>query len=61
METRFHQAVTIVFENQQRLIEENLLRLALTDAALVGALALVSGVPVETDDGSGIEHRCILW
>ena len=56
METRFHQAVTIVFENQQRLIEENLLRLALTDAALVGALALVSGIPVETDDVCWIKH-----
>jgi len=60
MKTRFRQAVPVVFEDEQRLIEKRLFRLRLTDAVLIRAFSLVPGVPVEPDNGAPIQHHCIL-
>jgi hypothetical protein len=51
-----HEAVPVVLENEQWLVEERLLSLRLADAMLVSALALIPRVPIEADDALPIDH-----
>jgi len=53
-------AVALVLQHKERLIEERLLGLGLTDAMLVRAFPFVAHVPTEADDARPIDHARIL-
>ncbi len=56
MKPRFRKAVSIIFQDEQRLIEERLFRLRSANAMLIHALSFVPGVPVEPNNGAPIQH-----
>ena len=56
----FALAMPYILYDQERLVEENLLGVGLTDAMLVDALAAIALVPLEPLDVAPIDHLCIL-
>ena len=54
------QAVARIVGDHQRLPEEHLLRLGLTDAMPLDALAGVPVVPIEADDAIQVEHKLYI-
>jgi len=60
VQPRFAPAMACILDDQERLVEENLLCLGLTDAVLVNALAAIALVPVEPLDAAPIDQLCIL-
>jgi hypothetical protein len=55
MESRFGRAVLDILQQEQRLMEEQLLRLLLSDIVFL-SLAGVAAVPFESFDGGKIDH-----
>src|SRR5271163_3621740 len=53
-------AVALILEDEQRLIEESLLRLRPAHAMVVDAPSLVACVPIEADNARPVDHACIL-
>ena len=54
-------AVSTILQQEERLVEEHLLRLRLADVVLLGALAGVAVVPVEALDPRPVDHgRMVL-
>jgi hypothetical protein len=47
-----------VIDNDQGIVEENAFSLGLTNVMFIGAFTAVAGIPVKTDNLSGVDH-CI--
>ncbi len=60
MQPQLMAAVPDIFDDQQRIIEEDLLRFALANVVLIGSLAAIALIPIETFDLREINHLCIL-
>jgi integrase len=61
MKPRFVLAVFRVADDQQRRVEERLLRFGLTHAVLIGALPGVARVPVEADHPIPVDHTSYIF
>ena len=57
MQPNFVDAVVDIFDDHQRIIEEDLLGLRLAHIMLVGALAPIAIIPVKPFDPQQVKHR----
>lgn len=60
MKSSLNQTVLLVFNEQQRIVKENLLGLSLTDAMFSRILAAIAFIPVKALDPDKVNHFCIL-
>jgi hypothetical protein len=58
VKSRFLIAMPWVIDNDQGIVEENAFSLGLTNVMFIGAFTAVAGIPVKTDNLSGVDH-CI--
>jgi len=60
MVARLQDTMPLVYQDQQRRVEENLLRLALADTVLIRALAAIARVPLEPFRSIKADHEAYM-